>query len=188
MGDDPPHKTSVDRTRLRMLAGGLASAAFLLTRPAQAAIQAPRPRSLRLRNLHTGEAASVTYWADGSYLSDGVTNLAHILRDHRNGASHAMDAKLFDLLYGLQAKLGVSSGFHVISGYRSPESNAHLAAASGGVAKHSLHMEGKAMDIRVPGVPLKNVHRAAMSLSAGGVGLYTASDFVHVDTGRLRYW
>ena len=188
MGDTSPLTAPVDRTRLRFLAGGLACAAALLTRPAYATLQATAPRSLRLRNLHTGEKCSVAYWADGHYLPEGLANIAHVLRDHRTDTAHPIEPSLIDLLHHLHAKLDVASGFHVISGYRSPASNAHLAAASGGVAKRSLHMDGKAIDIRLPGVRLTDLHRAAKSLSAGGVGLYPADDFVHVDTGRVRYW
>ena len=183
-----PNQPTVDRARLRLLGGGLVAAAAFITRPSLAAVHAPVPRTLKLRNTHTGESLLTPYWADGAYLPEGLANIARVLRDHRNDTIHPIEPALLDLLHTLHGKLGVNAGFEVISGYRSPESNAKLAAASNGVATHSLHMDGKAIDIRVPGVDLKYVHRAARSLSAGGVGFYPASNFVHVDSGRVRYW
>ncbi len=171
---------------------GASAAAFgtLAVRPAFAALptNTETVRKLTLHNLHTGETCSSAYWEQGSYIPDSLAQIAHVLRDHRNGAVHPMDNKLLDLLNRLHAKLEVNKPFHVISGYRSPESNAKLAAASNGVAKHSLHMEAKAIDIRVPGVDLKDLHKAAKSMGIGGVGFYAASNFVHVDVGRVRYW
>ena len=99
-----------------------------------------------------------------------------------------IDRNLLDVLCLLRQQVGNGEPFHLISGYRSPETNAALAAANGGVARRSLHVEGKAADIRLPGSALGTLHRAAVALKAGGVGLYTRSDFVHVDTGRVRYW
>jgi uncharacterized protein YcbK (DUF882 family) len=176
-----------DMSRRTLLTAGAATLGLFLARPAAAALS-PVPRRLAIQNLHTGEAAKVDYWADGGYLKDGLGHIAHVLRDHRNNAIHPIDTRLLDLLNRLQAKLETTTPFHVISGYRSPESNAKLAAASGGVAKHSLHMDGMAIDIRVPGVDLRNLQMAAKSLSAGGVGFYGKSNFVHVDVGRVRYW
>ncbi|MGE4063041.1 MAG: DUF882 domain-containing protein [Rhodospirillaceae bacterium] len=147
-----------------------------------------RPRRLHLQNLHTGEKVAADYWADGAYIPGGLDDIAKVLRDHRNGRSHPIDPTLLDLLHKVQATLEPSSPFHVISGYRSPESNAKLAAASSGVAKHSMHMDGKAIDIRIPGVDLTTLHKAAKSLKGGGVGYYAASNFVHMDVGRVRYW
>src|SRR5690606_22191472 len=111
-----------------------------------------------------------------------------VLRDHRTGEVHAIDPQLLDLLSGLAGKLEARPRFQVISGYRSPASNAKLHAKSSGVATRSLHMQGKAIDIRMGGVELANLRRAALGLRAGGVGYYPSSDFVHVDTGRVRQW
>ncbi len=184
----PPNQPTVDRSRLRLLGAAFAAAAASIARPSFAAVHAPVPRALKLRNTHTGESVLTPYWADGDYLPEGLANIAHVLRDHRNDTVHPIEPGLLDLLHTLHGKFGVKSGFEVISGYRSPASNAKLAAASNGVATHSLHLDGKAIDIRLPGVELKNLHRAARSLSVGGVGFYPASDFVHVDVGRVRYW
>jgi uncharacterized protein YcbK (DUF882 family) len=148
----------------------------------------PLERSLALRNLHTGEKAEVIYWADGDYVHDELHTVSQVLRDHRSGEIHPIDARLLDQLYLLQHKLGTKRAFHVISGYRSPASNAKLQANSSGVAKRSLHMEGRAIDIRLPGVQLGQLRQAALDLKAGGVGYYPKSDFIHVDTGRVRFW
>ena len=178
--------------RRRFLAGAGAAAALLMVRPSLAApalsTASLGARCLSFQNLHTGETCVAEYWANGEYVSDGLGSISKLLRDHRNGAVHPIDPALLDLLHKLQSSLETTSPFQVISGYRSPESNAKLAAASSGVAKHSLHMDAKAIDIRVPGVQLTNLHKAAKALKGGGVGYYAASNFVHVDVGRVRYW
>jgi uncharacterized protein YcbK (DUF882 family) len=146
-------------------------------------------RSLNLYNIHTGERLATPYWVDGVYLKDELAAVSHLLRDHRNGEVSPIDYKLLDRLHRLQQQLGHTGEYHVISGYRSPESNAKLQAVSnGGVAKRSLHMQGRAIDIRLPGVELKQLRTAALSQQAGGVGYYERSNFVHLDTGRSRFW
>ncbi|MEK7752072.1 MAG: DUF882 domain-containing protein [Acidobacteriota bacterium] len=145
-------------------------------------------RKLRFYNTHTGEQLNTTYWAQGAYQSEGLREIYHVLRDHRSGDVSSIDVKLLDLLYLLSASLHTSERFHVISGYRSPATNAMLSRKGGGVAKHSLHMDGLAIDICMPGRNLADVRRAAVALNGGGVGYYPASDFVHVDVGRVRTW
>ena len=145
-------------------------------------------RILRLQNIHTGEKLSATYWADGNYITDEIAAIDHVLRDHRSKEVMAMDRNLYDLLYTLQQQVEKPGTFQVISGYRSPTSNAKLRSASNGVAKRSLHMRGKAIDIRLPGVELKHLRQAALNMRAGGVGYYPKSNFIHVDTGRPRFW
>jgi len=145
-------------------------------------------RSLTLKNLHTGEALRATYWADGRYLGEELQVVNRVLRDHRTGEVHSMDPALLDLLYLLQQSVAVKGPYHVISGYRSPASNALLRSHSSGVARKSLHMQGKAIDIRLPGCRLAHLRKAALALKAGGVGYYPKSDFIHVDTGRVRRW
>ena len=145
-------------------------------------------RALTLHNLHTGEKLSTVYWADGAYLPAPLSAIATLCRDFRTGDVKPIDAKLLDLLHALRGKLGTDAPFHVISGYRSPATNAMLSSNSGGVAKKSLHMRGMAIDIRLPGRELSDLRRAARSLQRGGVGYYPRSDFVHVDTGRVRFW
>lgn len=175
-------------SRRGFLGGCAAAAAAIVVPNAFAGIKQTPERVLALHHLHTGERRRVTYWADGVYVPDGLKEINHLLRDHRTGDQHRMDPGLFDLLHQIQAHIGCRGEFHIISGYRSPKTNRMLRKNSGGVAKRSLHMDGKALDIRLSGCDIKQLHRAAKSLKAGGVGLYTQSNFVHVDTGRVRYW
>lgn len=147
------------------------------------------PRLLSMMNLHTGERIQAEYWAKGRYLRDGMREINRLLRDHRTGAVHPMDPKLLDLIHALTRRIGSRAPVHVISAYRSPESNALLREADGsGVAQNSFHMQGKAIDIRIPGLPLRQLRKAALGMRAGGVGYYPDSNFVHVDTGPLRHW
>jgi len=149
----------------------------------------PNARSLAFRHTHTGERIALTYAVDDLYVPDALTALNHFLRDHYSGTIGRIDPQLFDLLHRLQLELGSNDPFHVISGYRCPETNQRLQATrGGGVATRSLHLDGKAIDIRLPGVPLADVRDAALSLKFGGVGYYPRSQFVHVDTGRIRHW
>ncbi|HSV02877.1 MAG TPA: DUF882 domain-containing protein [Phenylobacterium sp.] len=152
------------------------------------AAQASDIRRVSLHNLHTGDMFDEVYWQEGAYVPDAMAAAQHALRDWRNGEEHFMDPKLFDLLHNLNARLGTAQPFQIISGYRSPQTNAMLHARSEGVASHSQHMLGKASDIRVQGIELANLHKAALSLKAGGVGFYPVSDFVHVDVARVRTW
>lgn len=176
--------------RRALLCGGLAAVvgagASTLAGPALATI-AP-PRNLALVNLHTGEKLSCCYWRSGAYLAEALADVARVLRDHRTGEVHPIDPRLLDLLTQLSSRLGASQPFEVISGYRSPKTNAKLHAKSSGVATRSLHMQGKAIDVRLPGVPLTRLRDTALALQAGGVGYYPKSNFVHVDVGRVRRW
>lgn len=177
------------KRRLILKAGAAALAVGFAGRAAATpALMAVTERRLRLFNTHTGEQSDTVYWAEGDYQRDGLAELDRLLRDHRSGDIATMDTGLFDLLFSLSAALDTQQRFHVISGYRSPASNALLHERSDGVAKHSLHMDGLAIDIRVPGRKLADVRRAAIALSGGGVGYYPSSDFVHVDVGRVRTW
>ena len=176
--------------RRAFLKSSLLLAAPTLSIPALAntAQAAPGERTLRLYNTHTGEKLSSTFWAEGQFIPDAMKDINKVLRDHRSNKVAEIDPELLLLLTQLNGKLDNNKELHIISGYRSPDSNAKLHAASGGVAKRSLHMEAKAIDIRLPGKDLKMLHKAAMSLKGGGVGYYADSQFVHMDTGRVRYW
>ncbi len=146
-------------------------------------------RKLKFRNLHTGEKLTATYWAEGEYISEELATIDHILRDHRRDEAIPMDRKLFDLLYTLQQRLGNEGDtIHVISGYRSLKTNSQLSRTTSGVAKKSLHTQGRAIDLRIPGVELKHLRQVALEMKAGGVGYYPKSSFVHLDTGRPRFW
>jgi uncharacterized protein YcbK (DUF882 family) len=145
-------------------------------------------RRLRFDHLHTGEKLDVEYMTAGAYVPGALTSIDALLRDFRTGEQHAIDPGLLDLLHGLADSTGTSRPFEVISGYRSPTTNAQLRERSHGVASGSLHMQGMAIDIRLGDVPLTQLRDAARALKRGGVGYYRASNFVHVDTGRVRTW
>ena len=146
------------------------------------------PRTLSLVNVHTDEALTVTYWSDGTYRRDALDKLNHFLRDSREGAETEMDPLLFDVLWHTQMHVGFNGPVEVLSAYRSPTTNAWLASVNRGVASDSQHMNGNAMDISMPGVPVFKVRQVARSLGMGGVGFYPRSGFVHIDTGPVRYW
>jgi len=149
---------------------------------------APGARRLAFDNLHTGETLDVAYWENGVYVPDALQAVNYVLRDHRNNEVHTIEPHLLDLLTALSHRLEATPKFEVISGYRSPATNALLHAESGEVAVGSLHMQGEAIDIRMSGMGLSYIHDAALELDMGGVGYYPWSDFVHVDVGRVRRW
>jgi len=161
-----------------------AALALCLALPA-AALPAP---TLELRALHTGERLSVAPSADGRWPPAALAGLRHLLRDHRNGLEHDVDPALPDLLLAVAARCERPPHFEVISGYRSPASNAALRAAGHGVSAHSLHMEGRAIDVRLQGCALAALRAAGLGLARGGVGYYPGPGFVHLDTGRVRSW
>ena len=177
-----------DRSRRLFLRAGAAAFVTAIASPALAAVPRQQFRSVAFENLHTGERLNVDYWVNGRYLPDAMGAVDRVLRDYRTNEIHAIDARLLDLLDTLRRTLGTQEPYQVISGYRSPATNAMLHAQNEGVAVHSLHMQGMAIDIRVPGRPLKAVQMAALDLKRGGVGYYPRSDFVHVDVGRVRHW
>lgn len=147
-----------------------------------------RARTLHFAHTHTGERLTVDYFCDGGYRTDALATVNRFLRDFRTNEVHEIDAGLLDVLHGLAGLVDTRHPFQVISGYRSPKTNAALRQRSEGVAAGSLHMTGQAIDIRLADVALPHVRAAALSMKRGGVGFYPASDFVHVDTGRVRTW
>jgi len=148
----------------------------------------PPDRGLAFYNTHTGESAALEYCRSGSLIAGALDRINHILRDYRTGEVKEIDVRLLDLLHALSRETPSGRPYHVISGYRSPRTNDYLRTHGRGVAEHSLHLAGKAIDIRVPGMALRDLYRTAVSLRGGGVGLYPASDFVHIDVGRVRTW
>jgi len=174
----------IDRRKLLHCGLGFAGATALGGR----AWAAGGARSVAFTNLHTGESLSATYWEAGAYVPDALAALNHLLRDHRTGEVHTIAPNLFDLVSELRSRLDTKEIVQVISGYRSPLTNAALHARSEGVASHSLHMLGEATDLRIAGVGLDHLRDAAWSLQGGGVGFYPQSQFVHVDVGRVRRW
>jgi uncharacterized protein YcbK (DUF882 family) len=171
-----------------VLASALSVPAFSRAADAAKAPALPDERTLRLYNTHTGETLRSIFWAEGSFVPEALNDINKLLRDHRNNSVATIDPQLLLLLNQISAQFGSQHVLHVISGYRSAETNRKLAAQSGGVARHSMHIEGKAIDIRLPGQDLKALHRVALAVNRGGVGYYPDSQFVHLDTGRPRHW
>lgn len=182
-----PSRPPSDRRRFLRL---VAVAEVPLVAPAARASM-PAERRLALVHTHTRERVNLAYAASERYIPAAMATLDRFLRDHYSGDVGRIDAQLFDLLYRVRRELGASDEvpFEIISGYRAPTTNARLRESrGGGVARHSLHMEGRALDIRLPAVPLADLRDAALALRAGGVGFYAREQFVHVDTGRVRAW
>jgi len=146
------------------------------------------PKRIALLNLHTGERLDIEYFRDGIYVPSAVAAIEVLLRDFRTGERHAIDPSLMDYLVQVARTAGVDPAFSVISGYRSPQTNARLREQSTGVAQHSLHIDGRAIDVRVAGVDCADLAARALDLKRGGVGYYRKSDFVHLDTGAFRTW
>lgn len=176
--------------RRRLIKLGIGATASMLAMPQAFANLAKLPeRKLSLFNLHTGEQLKTTYWAEGHYQSSELQAISHILRDHRTNEMIDMDNDLIDLMTILHRQMQGKQPYHIISGYRSPKTNEMLRkTGGGGVAKKSFHTLGQAVDIRLPGRQLADLHAAALKLHAGGVGYYPSSDFVHIDTGPVRQW
>jgi len=176
----------------RALIGGAVAGAAALAMPMPAMAMGTEWR-LAIRNVHNNETVDALFARNGRFVPEGLAELNHGLRDWRTGEAVAMDRRLLGLLVSLREKLDLKNSHPIglISGYRSPRTNAMLRAAGGehtGVASQSQHMLGKATDIHMPGIALENLHLAALSMKAGGVGFYPKDGFVHVDTGRVRAW
>lgn len=177
------------RRFLGLAAAGAGVVAAGLSVPAQARSFYNYPkRALNFYNTHTNETVGGTYWVNGVYDRRVLGQFCYILRDFRAEEMTRIDPKLFDVLHVLQSRLGTFDTVEIISGYRSPFTNASLASERRGVARNSYHIKGQAIDIRIPSIPTSYIHRAALSLQAGGVGYYPDSDFVHIDTGPVRAW
>lgn len=145
-------------------------------------------RTLEFINLHTDEKLRSSYWVDGEYDTNSLSEINYVLRDHRANEVHEIDTNLIEVLHTLHSTVGSKSPFHIISAYRSPATNEKLRGQTNGVAKRSLHMQGLAIDIRLPDVDLMHLRDAAISLQAGGVGYYAKSNFLHIDMGKPRSW
>ena len=163
------------------------SAGLVLPKSYAASLAAEK-RVLSFYNTHTGEKLTSTYWAEGQLVQENIREIEWLLRDHRVGKVHSIDPRLLDILYTIQCRLDCRKPFHVISGYRSPKTNEMLRRITSGVAKNSYHMQGRAIDIRLPHFDTRRLRKAALSLKAGGVGYYPRSNFVHIDTGKVRSW
>lgn len=191
------------RRQLFTASAGLASVAFLqklggishiLTTSGYAAspqaipaVKQLAPQTLSIYNVHLGQRLSeIVFWENGAYVPEALLELNHLMRDHRTGEVHPIDPQLFTFLHKIVQCVDTKQDLHLISGYRSPRTNALLCQQSSGVAKKSQHMLGKAADFYIPGIPMQHLQKAARALAGGGVGLY--KQFIHVDTGRVRFW
>ncbi|KNC08942.1 hypothetical protein AC791_09630 [Klebsiella sp. RIT-PI-d] len=181
-------KFDANRRKLLALGGVALGAAAILPTPAFATLSTPRPRILTLNNLNTGESIKAEFFDGRGYIQDELAKLNHFFRDYRANKMKSIDPKLFDQLYRLQMLLQTRKPVQLISGYRSLNTNDDLRKHGSGVAKHSYHTKGQAMDFHIDGVSLSNVRKAALSMRSGGVGYYPSSNFVHIDTGPVRHW
>jgi uncharacterized protein YcbK (DUF882 family) len=182
---------AVTLTRRSFLWASATAGAALLARGAtvQAATAAPPSRRLALYHVHTREAATIAYRDEaGRYDPTALHRLHHLLRCHVTGEVAPIDVRVLEFLSAVDLGLGGDQEIHVISGFRSPAYNDWLVRHRSGVAARSLHLEGRAIDVRFPGRPLRQVRQAALALGRGGVGYYPASQFVHLDSGRVRAW
>ncbi len=190
-----PPKT-LSRRRLLLAGGALAgaTAAFgwtpraFATTAAEAGPGAESIKRLTLKNLHTPEVLEVVYRRGDQYVPEALAQVEVLLRDYRTGDRHPIDPHLLDILCEVAQSIGVDPVFSVISGYRSPQTNAMLHERSAGVASRSLHMEGRAIDVRLTRVNCADLADKALAMQRGGVGYYRQCDFVHLDTGRVRTW
>lgn len=183
-------ETSRVRTRSRraFLLQGAALSGLAVLPSARVIAAAADTKKLSFFNTHTAEKLSISYSRNGRYLPDALSAINNLLRDHRSGDACKMDPKLFDLLHALQVEAGQVGTFEIISGYRSPATNAKLRKQGRGVAKRSYHMKGMAIDVRLADHDTAALKRAALALGRGGVGYYAKSDFLHLDTGPFRSW
>ena len=185
---DNAHVCSQRRRLLRGMAGG--AAALAVPGLANATRLPSAQRSLSFIHTHTGEEMSLVYKVGDHFLPRSMASISHLMRDFRSGDIHPIDPQLLDVLWKMQHNLKNNRPFEIISAYRSPKTNMVLRNRSvhSGVAEKSMHLTGQAIDIRLPGSALCDVRDAAKELKRGGVGYYSDSDFVHIDTGKVRYW
>jgi uncharacterized protein YcbK (DUF882 family) len=193
MGDttrrDAPNSGLLSRRSLLRLSGAAIASSVLAPLPALAAIATRPERALQLHLAHTGESYTGTYWAEGHYIPEAVRSIAELMRDQHTDQVRPMDPRLLDLLHALQLQPGICQPIEVLCGYRSAATNALLREeGERGVAKHSYHITGQAVDVRLPDGNLRQLYNAARALGAGGVGYYGHAHFVHVDVGEVRHW
>jgi len=178
-------KTTQKRTLLALALIGLAVTATV-TPPRD--VRAADARQLTFYHTHTLQSLDVVYYENGEYVDSALDEINRFLKDFRTGDVAEMDPRLLDILYDVRNELGSNETFEVISAYRSPQTNEMLRSNSGGVAKNSQHLLGNAIDVRLRGVPIEDLRNTALDMRRGGVGFYKQSDFVHMDTGRVRRW
>lgn len=182
-----------NRRNLLKLATGAVAATSLMgvfaMQPALAKEAVTKERELRIFTPALGETSRIIYWIPGEgYIRESLDEISWALRDRRTKTAKLYDPHVLDQLFALRLQLDYHKPTHALSGYRSPQTNAMLSRTTRGVAKDSFHMRGRAIDIRMPGTATSNIRRAALSLKAGGVGYYSRSNFVHIDSGQVRTW
>jgi uncharacterized protein YcbK (DUF882 family) len=171
-------------------AGASAMLTTVLSHPVMAAAT-PNQREhhvLSFYNIHTGESLKTCYRSNGKLINRALNRISHVMRDHRTGEIKPVDPSLLDLLHHIKIEIKPRSPINIISGYRSPSTNAALRKVTAGVARKSLHMQGRAIDIRIPGYETAALRQLAVNLHSGGVGYYSESNFVHLDTGPVKVW
>jgi uncharacterized protein YcbK (DUF882 family) len=178
--------SALPHSRRQFLRGAGALAVALV--PAAALARATPSRTLALVHTHTGERLQSTYYRDGEYLPEELARLNHLLRDVRTGDVYPIAPATLDILADLRALAASDAPYEVICGYRSAHTNALLREHSHGVAEHSLHLKGRAIDVRLPGVATARLRDLALNMARGGVGYYAQEDFIHLDNGALRHW
>ena len=176
------------RLFLRQSVAAVSVGIFLPSMAHAATRLAEHEKKLSLNNLHTGERLQSVFWAEGNFIPESLREINYLLRDFRTDEMTEIDPELLMLVHRLHHTVDASRPAQIISGYRSPKTNAALRKNSSGVAKKSYHMKGMAIDLRIGGIDLKKLHKAAKSLKGGGVGYYPKSQFLHLDTGPVRYW
>ncbi|WP_047678909.1 MULTISPECIES: YcbK family protein [Xenorhabdus] len=180
---------NIDHNRRKWLGVGMVALGLgLLPQRALATLTTLRPRSLHIDNLHTGETIKTEFFDGQQYNKSELARLNYLFRDYRQNEIKTIDPKLFDQIYLLQMMMGINKSVQLISGYRSLKTNNMLRHKSSGVAKHSYHTRGQAMDFHIDGVELTHICKAALKMRAGGVGFYPKSNFIHIDTGPVRTW
>ena len=173
-----------NRTRLALALAGLAVTSVGATTQ----VRLDEARQLSFYHTHTRESLDIVYFENGQYVDSALVEINRFLKDFRTGDATKMDPELMDLLYDVRRELGSNSTYEVISAYRSPATNDMLRSKSSGVAKNSQHVRGTAIDVRLRGVPIEELRDTALDMKRGGVGFYKQSNFVHMDTGRVRRW
>lgn len=187
MARAPKIDPALHASRRRFLRGAGAVAVSLLPAGALWA-QAPVRRSLSFVHTHTGERLASEYFQNGRYVDSELQRINWLMRDFRAEQVHPIDPGVLDILADLRALADRDETFEIICGYRSPQTNAMLRSRSHGVAEHSLHLQGRAIDVRLSGFPTARLHELALRMNRGGVGFYATSDFVHIDNGAIRHW
>jgi len=145
-------------------------------------------RRLRMYSTRSGEMLDTIYWIDGEYIPEALAEINHLMRDWRSNEVTQIDARAVDIMAASHSLLDVEEPYMLLSGYRSPQTNAMLRSRSRGVARNSLHMKGQAADLRMKARSVQQMARAASACAAGGVGKYSRSNFVHMDCGPVRTW